>query len=1083
MTPHCVHILALSCLAGLLTASAPGESGEAPSPGDDRDYPSERDAAAFDDVLGEVRLVVFGSDPPRPLSDVTLRVGPVVLGRTNEDGVLTVELFGGLYHVTFEFTEDDARTEAIRVRPEETVEVLVEAPPGATTLQLRLEQSSSQVAGAHPSGTDLRGASLSVIEGEVIQQETGRPVPEARIFVRGLPVEVLTDVRGRFRVEVPSGIHDVVMVHPGFDTVTTSGIEVPVDHPAAVVIEAASGGVELEEMTVTEPRIEGSAVDILAERKETTQVSEVIGAEQISKSGDSNAAAALKRITGVTIVGGKFVYVRGLGERYSSTTLNGLNLPSPDPERRVVPLDMFPAEILDSMRIQKTFSPEMPGEFGGGSVNLRTRGYPNELLLKVEVAGGVNTGGTFSRANVTEDSAPTDVLGIDGGYRDLPPIVKDATADQPLVAESLVSDGYSAEELSKFTKAMPRDWGIDNKRIPPNLKLAATAGNGWRLNKAKLGFLASALYKNDWDVAEVDRREYALDAGNLSLQNQYLTDDTLNIINLGGMLTMGVTVSDSQTLLLNTIVDRITDDDFYSYEAYHSDFDARVYHYEWIERMIFSQQVIGHHIIEKAWDLDVNWRYAYSMAGRKEPDKRFVRYDYEDIERTVLAVSTETNANRRDYLTVDDRTHDIGLDLALPFSQWTRENGKVTTGGGITLRSREADTRRFAYGRLNNVAPEARHDPPWDFFVNANEGPDGMRLIEVTESTDNYTGEQEVFAYYLSADLPLGLGFTASGGIRLENSHQRVATFDIFGDGTNEVVRTIHTLDLLPALVLTYEIRKDMLIRLGYGKTLNRPDFREMSPGCATAYAGARRICGAPEEIANPEYTPDSPPGVPATIPYTLQRAVIHNVDARWEWYFTPYEIVSFGAFYKKFIDPIELVLRAGSEKIAVLLNAEGAHNVGVELEVKKNFGFVTEALSDLFIASNAAWIYSQIEIPESTLIIQTNSKRPLEGQSPFVVNAQLGYDNADIGLSAILLYNVFGKRIVAVGSSDLPDIYEQPFHQLDLVVKKDLKKGFQFGVKAINLIDLPARETQGNRVTETYRKGREVIVSLSWTY
>jgi outer membrane receptor protein involved in Fe transport len=971
------------------------------------------DAAAFDDELGEIRFIVLPASPNQSIKGITVRVGDVYLGATDEDGVLSAELFGGLYHFTFDIGENDHRTaSAVRVKPNVLVQATVEIPAGSTDIVVHSEKPSPSLE-VVPAA--ISGASASVAI-QVVDKETG---------------------------------------------------------------------VEVEEVTVTAAKVEGGAASLQTERRESTQVTDIIGAEQFSKSGDSNAAAALKRVTGVTIVDGKYVYVRGLGERYSSTTLNGLNLPSPDPERRVVPLDMFPSEMLDSLVIQKTFSPDMPGDFGGGTVILRTRAYPKEPLFKIELGGAISLGSTFNGADFSSDKGPTDFLGIDGGHRAMSKTLKDATENQPLTGGSLVSPGYTEEELSTITKSLPENWGIDQKTVPPDFKLALTGGNSWKIKNNEIGFLASLLYKNEWDTSYTDKREYALDAGNLQVQNRYLVNDTINTVNLGGMFTLGASLGDSNKIVSNTMVDRITDNDFYVYEAYHSDFDGRVYNYEWIERMLFCQQILGTHTLKAARDLKVDWRYGFSTASDNEPDKRFVQYDYADSSRDVdtLAVSSMTNANRRDYLVSNDKIHDLGLDLSLPFLQWTKEKGHVKTGGAVTLKDRETDVRRFAYDRLGNLDAATRSLPPSEFFVDENMGTDGMRLIEVTAATDNYTGEQEIFAYYLTGDLPLGLGFSASAGVRLEKAHQEVATYKLFAPSGEMVVRSFDNLDVLPSVVFTYEVRKGMLLRLGYGKTVNRPDFREMSAGCAMGYAGAGMICGAPAEVENPEWTPDSPDEVPPTIPYTLVPATIHNVDARWEWYFSEDESISLGAFYKHFIDPIELIFRASTDKSSELRNAEAADNVGIEFEFKKNFSFIRKALSDLYFAGNISWIFSQIVIPDSNQLIVTNQERPLQGQSPYVINAQIGYDNADIGLSALVLYNISGPRIATVGVSGLPDIYEQPFHQLDLVIKQKIPKGFQLGFKAVNLIDLPSTFTQGEEITKTYTKGRELSLTLSWSY
>ena len=239
-----------------------------------------------------------------------------------------------------------------------------------------------------------------------------------------------------------------------------------------------------------------------------------------------------------------------------------------------------------------------------------------------------------------------------------------------------------------------------------------------------------------------------------------------------------------------------------------------------------------------------------------------------------------------------------------------------------------------------------------------------------------------------------------------------------------------------------------------------------MSPGCAPSYAGGYDLCGIYEKSGR-----------------ELKRAVIHNVDLRWEWYPSEGESISFGGFYKEFLDPLESVVLAGSDKLKFIMNAEGARNFGLELDFRKSLEFIHKAIRDLFVAGNATWVFSRVRIPDITTVVQTNKNRPLQGQSPFVVNVQIGYDNADIGTSAAVLYNVFGKRISDVGTSHLPDVYEQPFHQLDLVVKQKIGAHFDVGFKAENLIDGNVSFLQGGKIREQYKKGRYFSLSAGYSY
>ena len=1063
--------LCLTFAVTLFSSSASAQEVGPEPPEVSKPAAAEFDAAAFDEEMGEVHLVVFSVERSAPVASAVVRVGGVVIGETSEDGALTMELFGGLYHITVDIGDGIERTAAVRVVPGQVGEALLEIREDDDSVNVSVEQG---VRAEEAPQTETEGPTAT-LTGRVVHAETGAPIENARVFVRGESVEAVTDSDGRFRITVTEGTRDVVVVHPDFGTVTKSGVEVSKSNTETLVIEASPGGVELEEFTVTAPKIEGSSVSILSEKRDTAKVTDIIGAEQMSKSGDSDAASALKRVTGITIVGGKYVYVRGLGERYTSTLLNNLRLPSPDPERRVVPLDMFPSGILESMIIQKTYSPEMPGEFGGGTVNLRTKKYPKEGMFKIELSGAFKPGTTFAEREFGADSGPTDFLGIDGGHRAIPKILKDATDNAKLIDGDQFTDGYSAEELAEITRAMPNNWKVEDRRLAPDVGVTVTGGKGFSLKNTDFGFFSSLMYKNEWDARDKSVRDIDLsneETGELSVSNHYEFFDTTDTVTLGGLLALGVDFGEGQSIVANTLVDRITDNEFSRYTGFSRDLDrdVNVYQFNWVERMMIVQQVLGSHVLHPKSGLKLDWRYAFANAQQDQPDKRHTRYDWVESEE-VWQLSVKPNGNKRSFIEVDENSHDMGVDLTLPFKQWTEEDASVSAGGAIFLKQREVDYRVFGYEEVDDLADETLMLPPWQVLTAENIEPGGMVLREWTQPTDNYSGEQEIFAGYLSGDLPLGAGFAASGGVRFEKSIQDTETFERTGSDKAIIRKSIDTFDVLPAVTLTYRFYKDMLLRVGYGKTLNRPDFREMSPVCATSYAGGGDVCGAPEEVEDE--------------PYQLNRTVIHNVDARWEWYFSADETLSIGAFYKKFIDPIESVLVAAVQKSSYLMNASSAVDVGIEVEGRKNFGFAHPALEDLYMAVNAAWIYSRIDLrgTDSLAEVQTSKERPLQGQSPYVVNAQIGYDNPDLGLNATLLYNVYGPRISDVGSYGVPDVYEQEFHQLDLVIKKKLKHGFDIGFKAKNLIDLPVEFTQGDETTEKYKKGRSFSLSASWSY
>jgi outer membrane receptor protein involved in Fe transport len=909
------------------------------------------------------------------------------------------------------------------------------------------------------------GLPMSAIGGRVIHEETRQGVSGFRVFVRGLAAEARTGEDGVFRIEVPVGTHQVSFVHPEFSTISRSGIEVVAGADAAIEVEAVPVGVMLEDLPISAPRVEGGVAALLQERQESGSVSDVIGAEQMARSGDSDAAGALKRVTGVTIIDGKYVYVRGLGERYSSTLLNGANLPSPEPERRVVPLDLFPTGILDSVVIQKTYSPDMPGEFGGGVVMLRTRDYPDEFTFKLSLKGGFGQGTTGTRGLMAEGS-PTDWLGWDRGWRDLPADVREASKDQQLLEGNMFTPGYTAEELEKFGESLRNNWRTHRGTIPPDAGGDLTVGHAFDIGRARLGFLAAAVYANEWDREEKSLDILAFGADEAEVFHSYEWDETTNEIKAAGILTVGLELGEDHLIRSTTLLNRITDDSARLYWGYNRDVgsDISVTRIRWVEQQLLTQQLAGEHVIPPLMDLGIDWRYTYSRATRHEPDVKEVTYYY-DEGFDVWVASNRPDGNSRVFTDVRDEVHDLSLDLTLPFEQWSDEIAQFRVGGLLLFKDREADTRRFKYKdrpselALATLPPEELFSPELIGWWNGTQT--NNLFTEVTRETDNYTAGQEIQALYAMTDFPLGFGVRVVGGVRLEQSRQVTSTFALFDPDLEPVESTIDTTDWLPAATVSWEFVEEMVARVGVSQTVSRPDFREMSPARFTDVIGGRDVVGNPD----------------------LERTLITSVDARWEWYPGPGETISCGGFYKYFEAPIELLIMPGAQYYETFANAKAAQNFGLELDLYKSFDWIDEALEDFYLAGNATWVRSRIDLGEDAAGAQTNRERPLQGQSPWIFNAQLGYENIDWGTRIAVLYNVFGERIRTVGAAGLPDIFEQPFHQLDFVASQQLGAGFAVGFRARNLLDLPVEFTQAGHVTETTRKGRHFQLSASWSY
>lgn len=1021
-------------------------------------------------LAGELTGILFDATG-QPLSGAVVTVPEAsaeVRAVSDGDGYFDVDLPAGAW--------------ALRVTPRGgqtvTLDPLRVTDDQITEALITLTDDGPQVVAEEPILTELapdEDVSTGTLEGTV-RDERGKPVAGARVFVRGQAVEAETGADGRFSLALPAAVHEISVLKAGYSTRSVADIDVPADGVGAVEVELIEAGVLMDEFVVLMPRISGGTATLIAERQNASELVDTVSAEEMSRRGDSSAASALKRVTGLTVVGGKYVYVRGLGERYSSTLLNGATLPSPEPERRVVPLDLFPTAMLDSVVIQKTFSPSMPAEFGGGVVRLRTRGVPDEPLLKVSVSGTYLADTSFQQAYTSNDPGPTDFWGIGAGHRGLPQAVADAVADTPLSLASTLpgSQGYSAEELEALGEAMPNRWGLGTTTALPNLSTSLVTGNGWHIgNDSRVGVLGGVTFSNGWQLKEYNNTTFGLNGEALRQINSYDFQDAENTARLGGIFEVSGELTEHHTLRATTLLTRDTEASARQYTGANQDIgaDIRVQRLRWVERQLLVQQLSGEHTFPALNNIGVDWRYSLSVADRAEPDRRDLLQVENPDAPTGWQLRTQGGGNEVFFSVLDDTNHDVGLDLSVPFGDTEQEGtigGELRVGGSVVRRERVVDTRRFSYV-LKTGGEEAQQyiqASPEGIFTADSISPTLFQFEEQTQATDNYTAGQDMEGLYIAGESQLPGRLQAIAGVRREHSRQEVRTFQLFTTEPVEEIADLETTDWLPAVTLTRRLdRPDsdqrMQIRAGYGRTLSRPDFRELSPAVFNDVVGGREVAGNAD----------------------LKRATIDNYDLRWEWYFTSDESLSIGGFYKRFTDPIETIVVVSAVSRISYANAASADNVGAEIEFRKSLGLTDGSprwLRETYLSGNAALIQSQIDLGESGGN-QTSDVRALQGQSPYVLNLQLTYEGLDSPFSAAVLYNVFGPRIAEVGDGGLPDTYEEPVHRLDATAGLRLSDAWRFKVSGRNLLNYPSIFTVGDEVSSEVRTGWSLGVGLSW--
>ena len=793
------------------------------------------------------------------------------------------------------------------------------------------------------------------------------------------------------------------------------------------------------------------------EKRGTDQISNVVGEEQFTRSGDSNIAESLKRVSGLSTVAGKYVYVRGLGERYATTLLNGAILPSPEPLNRVVPMDLFPTGILESVLVQKTYSAAYPGEFGGGVLQMRTKKSTDEFFWNFASTVGVIDNATF-KDRYTVSGGDTDWLGIDDGFRAPSQELLNATANgNQLKLKSRFSGiGVPAEQLEVVGESFNNQYTPTEESAPPNVNISTSFGNFYDIGATgmKLNYLASLDYSNSWDTNRIERNTYVPSGVGLDIREDLDVVNTENSIDLSGIFSAGLDIDENNNVRFTSVALRQTDNRVFKTTGETLDApDLSTVELQWVEREILSNQLQGDHYFPALNEFVVNWRYSDIVATREAPDTRSYRYDGGEF-------SSRVDGNMRSFDELEDNASELGIDLTMVF--YGPRNSIITPKFGYVSseKERNSEIRRFGFAFNGPLANNNQLllRPLEEILSPENITEAGFVIRELTRPTDSYKANNSLEAFYGQVEVNFDDRLRLTFGGRQEDFDQVTTTFDLFRPSTS-VVADLSRKEFLPSFSATY-IHYDHQFRLAYSETVSRPDFRELSTSPFINPETGREIFGNPN----------------------LDITSITNFDFRWEWYFGFADYVSAGIFYKEFVDPIEAVIFSPVDPRITYINAQSAENQGIELEGYKRLDFLGPVGEDFYVQGNISFIDSLVNIRQSDLGSLTSSSRPLQGQSDVLFNFQIGYEPYS-GTTATLLYHYFGDRIDSVGIEGAPDLIQEGYGELNFIFIKELNRNWQVTAKAKNILDVRSEITQGSLLTNGFNLGREASIQVQYRF
>lgn len=892
------------------------------------------------------------------------------------------------------------------------------------------------------------------IFGKVIDDETGDPLVGANVVLEGTTKGAATDIEGKFAIHgIQPGTYTLIVSVVSYASKRIEKLIVEENQKVEVNISLRPVVIQTDVVVVEARAVLSYEGALLTQQKKAAPISDGISAEQIRRAPDATASDALRRVTSVSVVDDKYVFVRGTPERYSQTVLNGTSVASTEPEKRAFAFDILPTNLIENAVITKSFTPDLPGDFAGGLVKLRTIDFPTSLTLRISTSAAYSTISTF-RAFSTYDGGSKDFLGIDDGTRRLP-------AQFP---SNLAEPSYTNTELQTFARMLKNTWTPKQTIAPLNSNFSISLGDGATLLGQRFGIVTALTYRNSFETKRIERNDYEASG---EPRFQYAGSQSVRAVSWGAIGNLSYKVSDFHTLSLYNTYSRNADDEVTQISGLqYTDIGAEQRHtaLRYVSRSVYSGQLAGEHFFPFFNRSTIAWRFFISTSQRDEPDYRRLVYFREAGSNDPFTASLGFQANLKNggrfYSSLHDNTRGFSLDINTPLAAT-----KLTLGVLYDRKQRDFSSRLIGIvinGRGNGITDPELYTLPIDrIFEPANFRPNGFTIDEYQNGTNNYTGRQRVLGSYVMIDVPFVVASNTIrliAGARLEHSDQTIDSKDV--SGKNDIHVDITSADLLPSINLVYTVAPDINLRFAYSQTINRPELRELAPFAYFDFNTQTSIRGNER----------------------LQRSLIRNYDVRFEMFPAAGEILSLSFFYKSFTNAIEQVVVTGSAlgSERSFMNADRARNYGVELEGRIGLGRITRTLTPFSLRGNYSWIRSSVDVSATEATIEKRD-RPLQGQSPYTVNLGLVYEHPTFGTTLNLLFNRFGPRVMEVATAYEQDVIEQPRSVVDLTLTQPLSTHYELRFTAKDILAQEQIFTQGNNKARGNQRGTVYALGFSF--
>lgn len=904
------------------------------------------------------------------------------------------------------------------------------------------------------------------INGTITDRATREPLTGATVQLVGTTQGVVADLDGNYRfTNVKNGTYTILIKYIGYKEIVKDGVKVT-NTPLKLSFEMEADAQTLGEVAVVAQVKKNTDVAMMTDQRRSLVVQSGVSAQQISKTQDKDASEVIKRVPGVSIIDDQFVMVRGLSQRYNNVWINGSAVPSSEADSRAFSFDIIPSSQLDNMIIVKSPAPEYPADFTGGFILVNTKDMPSENALTVSVGGSLNDQ-THFRNFLYNKGSGTDFLGFDNGLRSLQAGMKGVMNTYP-----------GSSNIDVMNNGLNNDWALRSLKPAGDFKFNLAYNHRWDTESGRsYGLLAAVNYSNSYKTyRDMENSLYGVyDTTNdqsvymrHSTDNQYSHD-----ARLGAMLNLTFQPRDTRHRYeWKNIFNQIGKNRYTERRGFNAQNDEEHnMEYYYSSRTTYNTQLAGKHTLDHSrWD----WSAGYAFANRNLPDRRRIELNDRTDNRMGLYRMS------REFTRLDEHIASANLNYSREFA-FGNFAPVLKAGAYGEYRTRVYNTRQFdyTYNPTNTTLPkdfQFTDDPVNDLLTPDNFGPDRLYLQEQINKLNDYKGTNTQVSGYVGANLPFG-ALNVYAGVRYEYSNMELTmNTRSYEDSPRSTPYTYN--DLFPSVNATYQLTEKQQLRLAYGKSVNRPEFRELSTSVFYDFDLASGVMGNSN----------------------LKASYVHNIDLRYEWYPTAGELFSVALFYKNFDSPIEwtYTVTGGTDLIYSYKNAKGADSYGIELDIRKNLAFM--GLKDFSWSFNGSLIKSQVRFEKGS----QEKDREMQGQSPYLINTGFFYQNADHGWNAAVLYNRIGKRIVGVGRSlgssgaedtkNIPNSYEMPRNTIDLSLGKkfghwELKATVRdllaekVTFKQIDEVVVSGQAKSVEEVTKQFKPGRNYGLTVSYNF